>query len=57
LTIAAMNFGLKPEDTLEMSYTLLLHMLEEFSSLNEPKDEKETNELSLDQLHGMNGIG
>ncbi len=52
-----MNFGLKPEDTLEMSYTLLLHMLEEFSSLNEPKDEKETNELSLDQLHGMNGIG
>ena len=52
-----MNFRLKPEETLDMSYVLLLHMLEEFSFLNEPKDEKETNELSIEQLKGINGIG
>lgn len=53
-----MNFRMKPDEVLDMSYVLLLHMLEEFSFLNEPKDEKEEkNELSLDQLKGINGIG
>ena len=52
-----MNFRMKPDEVLDMNYVLLLHMLEEFSFLNEPKDDKETSELSVEQLKGINGIG
>ena len=41
ITLAAINFRFTPEVTLNMSYPLLMHMLDEYVALNMTDEEKQ----------------
>ena len=55
--MASINFGFTPDYTLDMSYTFLMHMLDEYIELNTPEDEKEKKkELSLMDMAVIPGV-